>query len=209
MNVVLLNNHSVLNAGDHAILLETLDLIERAFPGARVALVFNDLASAREALPGRTLLASPLSQAVRLTAGRYEFEPPRRRAALLAGLLLGALAWRLTGHVPPLPAPQRALLRELAAADLVLACGGGYIYAPSGEQLLGWFTFMILGCLLALLMGRPLVLLPQSIGPLHGLRQHLLAGLVARGAALTLARERISLQVLRAIGGHRRALCAP
>jgi polysaccharide pyruvyl transferase WcaK-like protein len=191
MNIVLLNNHSLLNAGDHAILLETLDVLEQAFPGARVSLAFNDVPSARAALPGYHILAAPLAQAVRLTPERsYAFAPDARRAAVLAGLVLGALTYRLTGALPPLPHEQRAFLRALAEADMVLACGGGYIYAPSGEQTLGWFTFMILGCLLALVLGRPLVLLPQSIGPLHGARQHLLAAAVARLARLTLVRER-------------------
>ena len=47
VNILLINNHSLCNAGDHAILAETLRLLEERFPEARVGLVFNDTASAR------------------------------------------------------------------------------------------------------------------------------------------------------------------
>lgn len=37
MKIVLINNHSVLNAGDYAILLQTLQLLHNAFPQAEIA----------------------------------------------------------------------------------------------------------------------------------------------------------------------------
>lgn len=210
MNIVLLNNHSVLNAGDHAILLQTLALLGEAFPGAHVTLVFNDTASARATLPEHHIIASPLSLAAPLQPdGSYALLPRRSRAILLGSLLAAAATYRLAGRVVPLPRRQGELIAALAGADLVLACGGGYIYAASVEESLGWFTFMALGMLLALLIGKPLVLLPQSIGPLHGRRQHLAARLIARGARLTLVRERISLTSLHTLHAGARALCAP
>lgn len=210
MKIVILNNHSILNAGDYAILLETLALLEASFPGAQVALVFNDHASARRELPGYRVLESPLSLVAPLTAaGTYAFAPRPRRAAVAASLLLGAMARRARLPIAPLPAPQRALISALAEADLVLACGGGYLYAASVEETLGWFGFSVLGMLLTLLLGRPLALLPQSIGPLHGRRQRLVARLIARQARLTCVRERISLQTLQSLGAAGRALITP
>lgn len=213
MSVLLINNHSLLNAGDHAILRETLRMLHAAMPGAQVELVFNDTESARAALPGYSIHAAPLSWAAPLQPdGQYRFVGMWRRRLYLLLLLLAGLCYRLTRLVPPLflDARKRALLRAFARADLVLACGGGYIYAPGpGDGLSGWFGFMLAGCALAVLMGKPLVLLPQSIGPLHDAFQLRAARLIVRGARLTCVRERQSLALLRELGCAERVLLLP
>jgi colanic acid/amylovoran biosynthesis protein len=68
---------------------------------------------------------------------------------------------------------------------------------------------MLSGCALALLMGKPLVLLPQSIGPLHDQFQRRAARWVVRGARLTCVRERRSLDLLRRLGCDQRAWRMP
>jgi colanic acid/amylovoran biosynthesis protein len=210
MNILLLNNHSVLNAGDHAILLETLAVLDTVFPHARVTLAFNDVVTARAAHPRRLIVASPLAHVTRLTPdGESEMAPFDLRRTRAWQLLGAALAVRVRGTLPGGGARLPAFVRALAEADLVLACGGGYLYAPSAEGSFGWFDFTLLGCLMAVLMRKPLVLLPQSFGPLHGLRQKLPVALVARAAALVCARERVSLALLRSLGADKRALLAP
>jgi polysaccharide pyruvyl transferase WcaK-like protein len=213
VNILLINNHSLRNAGDHAILAETLRLLEQRFPAARVGLVFNDTASARAALPGYPIYASPLTWAAPLGAdGNYRFVARWRRLLYLALLLAWALCRRLAGWAPPPFAcrSKRALLRAFAEADLVLACGGGYIYAAGpGDDLSGWFGFMLAGCALALLLNKPLALLPQSIGPLHDQFQRRATRWVVRGARLTCVRERRSLDLLRQLGCDARAVHMP
>jgi colanic acid/amylovoran biosynthesis protein len=213
VNILLINNHSLSNAGDHAILSETLRMLEDRFPAARIGLVFNDTASARVALPGYPIYAAPLTWAAPLdSGGQYRFVARWRRLAYLALLLIWPLCRRLVGWAPPpfVSRSKRALLRAFAQADLVLACGGGYIYAPGpGDGLSGWFGFMLSGCALALLLNRPLVLLPQSIGPLHDTFQRRAARWVVRGARLTCVRERRSLDLLRRLGCDERAWHMP
>ena len=68
---------------------------------------------------------------------------------------------------------------------------------------------MLSGCALALLMGKPLVLLPQSIGPLHDDFQRRAARWVVCHAALTCVRERRSLDLLQQLGCAQRALRLP
>ncbi len=213
MKILLINNHSLDNAGDHAILIETLRVLEQAFPGAQIGLSFNDVASAQAALPGQPIYQAPLGWFLRLNSRRgYDLLPRWQRLLLLAAVLLAALACRLG---LPLPCPPRArgplrLLRAYAEADLVLACGGGYIYAPGPhEGIAGVFNLTLLGCLLAVLIGRPLVLLPQSIGPLHDEPQRRAVRLVLRHARLTIVRERQSLRLLEQLGCAGRALLAP
>jgi colanic acid/amylovoran biosynthesis protein len=209
MKIVLLNNHSVLNAGDHAILLETLAVLDAAFPHAEIMLVFNDVPPAAAAHPERTVIGSPLSMVVTLNVQReYVFAPPASRRAIATQLLQAAVAAR-AGRTLVASTQQTRFVAALAEADLVLACGGGYMYAPAAEGLLGWFDFTMLGCLLTMLLGKPLILLPQSFGPLHSLRQRLVVAAVARYSRLAFAREAISHDFLRSIGAGARALPAP
>jgi colanic acid/amylovoran biosynthesis protein len=213
MNILLINNHSIENAGDYAILLETLRVLEQSFPGARVALSFNEPEAARAALPGYRIYRAPLAWSLRLDGRRaFHLLPRWRRLLLMAALILGALLYRLGGRWPAwLPGREQGeLLGAYAESDLVLACGGGYIYAPGPNQgVAGVFTQTILGCLLALLMGKPLVLLPQSIGPLHDDLQRRLTRWLVRGARLTFVREGESLRLLERLGCAERALLAP
>jgi colanic acid/amylovoran biosynthesis protein len=175
--------------------------------------VFNDTASARAALPGYAIHGAPLTWIAPLDErGRYIFVNRWLRLLYLALLALAALGYRVSGYLPRVFADRRkhALLRAFAAADLVLACGGGYIYAPGpGDGLSGWFGFMLSGCVLALLMSKPLVLLPQSIGPLHDDFQRRAVRWVVCRAALICVRERRSLDLLQQFGCAQRALWLP
>jgi colanic acid/amylovoran biosynthesis protein len=213
LKILLINNHSLLNAGDYAILAETLRMLEERFPEAQIGLVFNDTAPVSAALPGYEVHGAPLTWAAPLDErGQYMFINRWLRLLYLALLALAALAYRASGYLPRVFADRRkhGLLRAFAAADLVLACGGGYIYAPgSGDGLSGWFGFMLSGCVLALLMGKPLVLLPQSIGPLHDDFQRRAVRWVVRRAQLTCVRERRSLDLLQQLGCAQRALRLP
>lgn len=213
MKILLVNNHSLENAGDHAILIETLRVLERAFPNAQIGLSFNDVASAHAALPGYSIYHAPLGWFLRLNDQRgYDLLPRWQRLLLLAALLLAGLLCRVALPLPAWPPARQPLrlLRAYAEADLVLACGGGYLYAPGPhEGLAGVFNLTLLGCLLAVLIDRPLVLLPQSIGPLHDQPQRRAVRLVLRHARLTLVRERQSLHLLEQLGCAGRALLAP
>lgn len=213
MNLLLINNHSTRNAGDHVILIETLRILEQAFPAAHMTLSFNDVSSALAALPNTPIHNSLLSWFIQLdAAGEYTLTPRSRRLPSVALALLSALIYRATGILPRLFRSQQkhSLLQAFATADIVLACGGGYLFAPAAnEGILGPFTLTLLGAVLALLMGKPLVLLPQSIGPLHDDLQRRLVRWVARRALLTLVRERRSLHLLHELGCSQRALCSP
>lgn len=213
MRIVITNNHSMLNAGDHMIMRETLRMLHAAMPGATIDLVFNDPAYARRVLPAYVIHPSPIAWATTpqpdgrlLLGGRWA-----RWSSLLL-LVVGALLYRLTRlrAFPTRWPARRALLRALAQADLVLVCGGGNLYSTNaGDGLTGWFG-LTLGCgAAALLMGKPLALLPQSIGPLHSREQRWATRLLVRHARLTCVRERKSLAVLRELGCAQRAVCLP
>lgn len=203
MKIVVINNHSVLNAGDYAILLQTLRLLHNAFPQAELILTFNDPVTARAALPTYRIYAAPPAWGVRLNQQRRAIKAPRvaRGLSLLAFLISALLVRWLGRRAPILPDPEKqALLTDVANADLVVACGGGYLYH--------WFTFAGVLLLCAILMRRRLVMLPQSIGPFYHPLQVRLAQIIVQGADLVLTRETISLRRARDLGA-RVARCEP
>ncbi|MDP9314549.1 MAG: polysaccharide pyruvyl transferase family protein [Chloroflexota bacterium] len=214
MKVLLINNHSVLNVGDHAILVETLRLLQAGVPQVEIVLTFNDTVSAQAMLPGYPIRSSPLTWMTRTAEdGETTVAVARwRQAGLIVLLVLQALIYRLTHLTPRLFVDDRKhdLVRAFAAAELVLACGGGYIYASGPHDgVLGGFNLRLINCLLAVLMGKPLVLLPQSIGPLYDIPQRRIVQWIVRRARLTFVRERQSLAILQALGCAERALYAP
>lgn len=220
MNVLLINQNSVLNLGDFAIHLETLRLVHAAFPDAEIALTYHDLASAREHLPTYRVLSSLDSWAYRVNArGDVEFTPTILRILYVLLLCLGALIYRLTGTTPRLfrDHAKHELFAAFTSADLVLACGGGYIYDTELPRSLlvqlisfaTWSIFLLGGHILALALGKPLVLLPQSIGPLREPVRRRAVAWIIRRARLTIVRERESLAQLDELGCSARAAYAP
>ncbi|MCS7158785.1 MAG: polysaccharide pyruvyl transferase family protein, partial [Blastocatellia bacterium] len=111
-----------------------------------------------------------------------------------------------------------AFVDSCASADLVLGCGGGYLYdedAPprhiAGEVLsfVAWHAFVLGELLVPLAIGKPLILLPQSIGPLRTkLKRRLIAWIACR-AKFTFVRERESLALLDSLGCGRRVMYMP
>ena len=213
MRVVITNNHSMLNAGDHMILRETLEMLRAADAGVQVDLVFNEPASGQAAFPGHRVHPSPVSWVASLRPdGSYALAGRTARWGYLVLLVLSALWFRATSWAlfPFVDARKRALLRAIARADLVLVCGGGNFYTPHAyDGLTGWFGFTLSCCAVALLMRKPLALLPQSIGPFHSSSQRHAMAAIIRRARLTCVRERASLRLLEELGCAQRALCLP
>lgn len=213
MRIVVTNNHSMLNAGDHMILRETVRMLREAGPAAEIDLAFNEPASGQAAFPEHRIHASPVNWVASLRPdGSYALAGRTARWGYLFLLLLSALWFRATSWAlfPFTDARKRGLLRALARADLVLVCGGGNFYtSTAGDGLTGWFGFTLSCCAVALLMGKPLALLPQSIGPFHSSSQRRAMAAIIRRARLTCVRERASLGVLEALGCTQRALCLP
>lgn len=213
MRIVITNNHSMLNAGDHMIMRETLRMLRTTMPNAQVELIFNHPDYARSVVPDCSIHPSPITWVTSLQPdGTYRMGGRWRRWSNLALLLFSALFYRFFGVrlFPFLARHKRILLSALADADLVLVCGGGNFYTTNaGDGLTGWFGFTLSCCAVALLMGRPVVLLPQSIGPFHSSTQRRAMAAIVRHARLTCVRERVSLRVLHELGSAQKALYVP
>lgn len=207
MKVLILNAHSAQNAGDLAILRESIACMRRAFPAADLTITMNDEIS--ELLPRDAVFVGSLTRWMMRVDARGEWRWRKSLVPLYAVLLiLASLVYRLTGLqlLPRLP-ERRALLRAYYAADVVAVIGGGHLYARHAANIA--FAWLWMGIALAVLMDKPLIFLPQSFGPLPGaVQQGMLRWLLAR-SALVVAREYRSLRLLAEIGLRRRVLVLP
>jgi colanic acid/amylovoran biosynthesis protein len=209
MNILLLNAHSPKNAGDLAILRETLACLHSAFPDAQITVAINDLDLPR--LPsGATYVASFTRWLVQIKpAGEWRW---RKFLALPYGLwlFLGSSLYYLTKlRLLPHNAERRKLMSAYYAADLVVVSGGGHLYGRHALNIT--FFWLWVGLALAVLMNKPLVFLPQSFGPLAGTVQcHLLRWLLEqKQSTFIAAREYCSVQLLANIGLCRRVVTLP
>jgi colanic acid/amylovoran biosynthesis protein len=207
MNILLLNAHSPQNAGDLAILQESLACLRAACPGVAITVAIND--DDRQGLPaGATYVASLSRWLMRVgPVGEWRWRKPLA-LPYAVWLLLAALAHRLAGRrMLPRDAERRRLMHAYYDADLVVVIGGGHLYARHALNIA--FLWLWLGLALALLLGKPLMLLPQSFGPLPGRIQRGLLRWMLDRSALVVAREYRSLRFLAEIGLRRRALVLP
>jgi colanic acid/amylovoran biosynthesis protein len=207
MKLLILNAHSAQNAGDLAILRESIACLRRAFPNADLTITMNDELS--DLLPDDAQYVGSFMRWMMQVDQRGEWRW-RKQLVPVYGLLLilASLSYRLFGlRLLPWRSERRALMRAYYAADVVAVIGGGHLYARHALNIA--FLWLWLGIALALLMGKPLIFLPQSFGPLPGrLQQGLLRWLLSR-SALLVAREYRSLRLLAEIGLRRRALVLP
>lgn len=207
MNILLLNAHSPQNAGDRALLQESLATLLNAFPAATISVAINDTSDAD--LPNAAAYVPSLTRwLVSLDAlGTWRWHKWRALPTLV-WLLITALLYRAAGlRCWPADPARRDLMRAYYAADLVAVIGGGHLYAPHAFNIA--FLWLWVGLALALALGKPLVLLPQSFGPLPGRLQRVLLRWIINHSALTVAREYRSAQMLAELHPHRRVLVMP
>lgn len=197
MNILIVNLHSALNLGDEAIMRATLLGIKRVFPEARVTATANDPTSWAK-ISGLKVVGSLMTWVFRPGNSVWK---PRILLVLLTPLLLCilALVFRTTGkRILVGNAEKRDLLQEYYTADLVLSCGGGnfFSYKPFGLP----FLWGVLILEYAIWLRKPIVILPQSIGPLSGWFQKCVLRHTMNRVKHISTRDEISAQFLRQIG---------
>ncbi|HHQ49558.1 MAG TPA: hypothetical protein ENK19_11840, partial [Acidobacteria bacterium] len=166
VRVLITNAYSAENRGDGAIVLGMLRSLRRAFgPGAVEITVSSADHPADAGFYPVPVVPSFHSLAARVSR-RGAVQGVYFLAVLLPLSILGALLVRATGRVPPLPAGLGRLLRAYARADLVVAAGGGYLYTTSPRRGAVMLLVHLHSFMLATLLGTPVHLYAQSVGPL-------------------------------------------
>lgn len=192
MKVLILNVHSAHNLGDHGIMLATLQTLQAQFPDVRVTIAANDPESWRApdrlaTLDSVSVAGSLITWVAHLQDGRWQLSP-LRMILYLALLPWAALAHRLLGRPTTWGTEeQRRLLTAYYEADLVLSCGGGNFYAY--RRLSPFLFWNLCALIFAVALAKPLVILPQSIGPIPGSAQRKLMRWVLDHAKAVAVRE--------------------
>jgi colanic acid/amylovoran biosynthesis protein len=193
-NILIINLHSSRNAGDAALALSASQQLHQAFPDSTVTLSLNDPASHPD---GDPKVGSFMYWFHTLTESGKPKWHPLEILRLGAGSLLALITFRLFKHplYPLLNAEQKSFIQAYFLADLVASAPGNFLYS-SGKFGLS-FLAAIYSMAYALWAGKPLYLLPQSVGPLQrNWERWLIRGILNR-ARLVLVREEASMEQLR------------
>lgn len=191
MKILVVNLHSSANAGDDALTRETVRQLQEAFPGASLTLAMND----PDSYHGPATTVGSFMTWFR-QRGRWRWTSPF--LFLLSLKLL--LFHRITGPAVLRLAPGRyhPLLRAYCESDLVVSSAGNFLYS-SGLVGLPFFI-AIYTMASALLAGKRLYNMPQTVGPLRRRWEKWLVRFIVGRMPLFLVRDAISQQQLQQIG---------
>ena len=193
LKILIVNVHSGVNLGDDGIMDATLRGVRQVHPEAEVTVAANDPDSWCK-YEDITIVGSLLTWVVDLSQGYWDFQPSRLRRMKISALQLpfAALLFRLfkTRFYWGTQEKKR-LLAAYYNADLVLSFGGGYFYAY--ERRHASFLWKLLSIAFAQWLGKRVVMLPQSIGPVHSRFHRWIARLVFNRVDVIMLRERKSL----------------
>ncbi len=207
MNILLLNAHSPQNAGDLALMQEMITCLRTAYPGAKLTFTINDQCTVHLP-PDATFVGSFMRWLLHIDVnGEWRW---RKSLVLVYAcwLVAATLLYRLSGRrLLPGRTEWRALMNAYYDADIVVVIAGGHLYARHGFNIA--FGWLWLGLALAILMDKPLVMLPQSYGPLPGRLQRALLRWLLHRSAFVSAREYHSIYLLAEIGLRRRVVALP
>jgi colanic acid/amylovoran biosynthesis protein len=194
VRILIINLHSSRNAGDAALAFAAVQQLHDAFPDSTVTLSLNDPASHPDSDPK---VGSFMHWFHTLSANGK----PRWRIGEIIRLGVSSLVavttyrWRKRPVFPFLSKEQKTFLQAYFDADLVASAPGNFLYS-SGKVGLS-FLSAIYAMAFAVWAGKPLYLLPQSIGPLKRNWERWLIRWVLNRARLVMVREEVSLQQIR------------
>lgn len=207
LNILMINLHSSRNAGDDALTLVTMQQLKAVFPGARITLAINDPTSYsgdEQTVGSFFVWVKRLGQDLR-SRWRWLAMP-----GLVLDSILAVITFRLLGRPVfiAISRYQQALLSAYFEADLVISCAGNFLYTSGrlGLQLL----MSIFAMAYAWMAGKPLYMMPQTIGPLERGWERALTRWIVSKMRVILVREPITYRELKAIGvSHPRCYQVP
>lgn len=199
-SILLINLHSAQNTGDAALLEMALRVLS-VFESAQIVLAMNE--PARELYGSNfdnvKVILSFMGHFVSLQADRQVYWQIHKIAWGLAVSLIACLWYRITGKLPSwLPSSWRELLSAYVEADIIVSCPGN-IFATLGRIGMPFFASAYTVAYV-LMMGKPLYVLPQSIGPLKRWWERRLVRYLYSRARLVFVREPVSFRLAQEIG---------
>ncbi|MBL0375021.1 polysaccharide pyruvyl transferase family protein [Rhizobium sp. KVB221] len=156
MKFMIVNAFGRSNRGDSVLLDECIHEIRAKFPNAQIAgAVFEGIGDAEAVHPG-----VQWSERIGNTGGGGAANRIRSLVYLIAAWLSAYLPWCGLGRL--LPAKQRATLEAIRTSDVVISAPGGYIHDTNFA-----YFIALLHVHLGTIMGKTVILAPQSVGPIE------------------------------------------
>jgi len=205
LRFAILNMSDDSNKGDLAILENTILLLRRACPGAEIEVLNADYAGGGDGPSKMFEHVRGLGVAHHQAIFPRVFDGRRGPAAMASALwnlavslwvlaAVGALGGR-AGRL--IPRRHRPAFEALRSADLAILKGGSYLYSYGGTAQLLFVYRMVHQSLLALCLGKRIVALGHSVGPVVGRPARWLLGACMRRFERVVVREEISRRCVR------------
>jgi len=210
MNILIINLHSSLNLGDAAIMEETLRQLRVVLPDAHFTLATNNPDTHVQYAAQASVVGTFKSWVYRVDRDkqiRYNLLaiPLALTTAVVAGLTFRFFGRPLYLTRDP---EKRRLMEAYFSADLVVNSGGHILTTLRRAA----FSYVIiaLSSLYAPLVGKPLYMFPQTIGPFHARPHRWLAEAVLRHTRIVLVRDQeLFDEAIRSSAIRRKTLCLP
>lgn len=189
-NIALVNVHSTRNVGDAALTEVAIEKLRDQFHNYRITLVMNDPSSYQ----GQEVTVNSFYNWVY----KYNNHLAVRFIILLIISAFSLLTYRLF-QKPIYLTKSRDLLATLDTifeANIVASTPGGYLYSYGRGRALILFAFTLAICVLA---GKPLYLLPQSIGPFKNRFERIMTRWPLSRARIVMVRESVSLELIKSL----------
>jgi colanic acid/amylovoran biosynthesis protein len=107
---------------------------------------------------------------------------------------------RCSGWRPPLGTELKEVVRRLEDTDVVIPVGGGYLRGKKGFTSTVELALLLHLLVISKMLGKPVILHSQSIGPFGNRLQAVMASKVLRRVDLIIAREDITTEILESLG---------
>ncbi len=166
IRILITNAYSARNRGDGAIVFGMMRSLRRAFAARdlEIAISSADHTADRACYP--VPVVPSFHSLMARVSGRGVLQGLFFLGVLLPFSILGAWGRRFLGLAIPLPGGLGPLLDAYARADLVVAAGGGYLYTTSRRRGTVMLLVHLHSFVLGRVLGKPVYLYAQSIGPL-------------------------------------------
>ncbi len=206
MKILLTHVYTAKNKGDAGIVSGMLKRIREEWKGASIELSSMEKQDHNPFLSeGARTISSFFYEAI-YTSSSF-FVRILRTLIIVFTSTIAAFSYKFFGHQGfnlAYPRSSRTILRSYQEADIIIAVGGCYL---RGDNSLRSYTTIILqlhSIMIGIILGKPVYLYSQSIGPFASTFQGWLVARVLNQTELIFAREQITQNLLDEIGVNKR-----
>jgi colanic acid/amylovoran biosynthesis protein len=195
-DILIVNVHSSQNAGDHALLTQTISYLEEAFGHVSFRIMVNWPEEAHLKSLGHELIVSPW----RVIGTWNKNKKPRFQALSLIIGIFWLFLYRidvLKLFIAIIPEKWLLIFQSYTKTDLVVGVSGNQLFS-SGSY--GWSLFVVgLPFLLARFFKKDTIIFPQSIGPINSKIEKKYVHFLYNNVKKVFVRDLVSLELVNSL----------